>query len=49
MGPRYMFLCWFVVDNIIELGFWCNLCEKPCVFCIIYKGLFYDFYGVGQK
>jgi hypothetical protein len=29
MGSRYMIICWFGVDVIVEFGVWCNLCEKP--------------------
>ena len=31
----YMFVYWFGVDVdvIIEIGVWCDLCEKPSIGC----------------
>lgn len=28
-GSGNMFICLFVVDVIVELKVWCDLCEKP--------------------
>ena len=44
MGSRYMFVCWFGVDVIVELGIQCDLCEKPSTGCRNLRDLFYEFY-----
>ena len=45
MGFGYMFVCWFGVDVIIvQLKFWCDLCEKPSIGCRIPRDVFYKFY-----
>lgn len=31
MGFEYIFECWFVVDVIVEVKVWCDLCEKPSI------------------
>ena len=49
MGSRYMFVCWLVVDVIVELGVWRDLYEKLSIGCRILRDFFYKLYGVGQE
>jgi hypothetical protein len=40
-----MFVCQFGVDVIVELGVWCDLCEKPSIGCRILRDSFMSSMG----
>ena len=45
MGSGYMFVCWFDVAAIIELGVWCDLYEKTSIGCKILRDSSTSFMG----
>ena len=45
MGFGYMFEFWVVVDAIVELGGWCDLCENMSIGCKILRELFMSTMG----
>ena len=50
MVYEYMFIRWFGVDVVVvELGVWCDSCEKPNISCRILRDPFMSYVEYAMK